>query len=190
MLDSLARTLEILITQFTLRRFLALVFLAGFIPLSIVAFDWYTGYLSLGRLERQVDLLERLTAHATPSETNGNAALVEVYERIVEDLRTVSQPRVGLNLDLTWSARLFGGGLLWFLFSLAFLPDAKKDPSKVSSVVGSVCLGVVFGLLAQLLPDSWATASGIAIYSVGNFFAIAMLALVMQSRKTARVQSK
>lgn len=183
MLDSLFRILEALVVQFSWRRFVAAAVLVGALLLLIFAFDWYTGYFTHSRIERSVGILDQLTRLNEQVKASGDPSLSDLHASLISQLAASSQPRGSFNIDLSGPARFFGGGVLWFLFSLVYVSDLRKDSSKVSSLVGVVFFGVVFGLLAQLLPDSWATLGGLAIYSVGNFFGLVALVFLIQNRK-------
>lgn len=191
MFDSFYKAFEAFVIEFSARRVVAVVLLALLALSGFGAFEWYTSYFRLSRLERSVALLERLSALDLGGKLAQDEALLAIRSEITTRLKeTVTRPGASSSVAIARSVALkFGAGVApWLLFLLAYLPSVRSDPSNWSGVGGALFVGIFFGLLALLIPDTWATWTGLILYSLGHFVLVVFVILAWQAREAARTR--
>ena len=186
MIDQLIKAFETLIVEFTWRRFavIAFLFVTGFA--ALVAFDWYTGFFSIGRLEKAEALMEKLVAVGPAVAASPDKGLQDVHNAIVAQLKVALASRQATFFSAVGLSKFGAGVALWLLFALALLPGAKRDPSNWNGVIGSLFIGVFFGSVGQFIPDSWARWPILVSFAIGNFLVTVVIILAWQARQNAR----
>ena len=184
---------ETLITQFSWRRTFIALFLVVIATSAILGAEWYTGYFQLGRLERATALLERLAVLDQKLEIRSSPALQATKDRLVSDLHLLVVPSaVGAKPvpSLANAQQFTAGALPWLLFSLFFVSDWRKGDELSSTIIGvTVLLGIIFGALAALMPNTWTSVPSLAALALGPVAIVVVLYLWRRVQKKGRAKA-
>jgi hypothetical protein len=191
MIESFYKAFEDFIVEFSGRRLagavlLALVGLDGFAVL-----DRYSLYFIMGRLERAMGLLERVSSLDAGGHLNGKTDLVALRPAIIDETRRLVEPgpTLGTFAASTLALWKFGAGVApWLFFTFAFLRNIGKDPSSWNGVLGALFVGMTFGFLGLFIPNGWATWAVLIGYTLGHFLFVVVGVLFWQARKKARLR--
>lgn len=158
MIEPVVAFFDKLIDQFTWRRFVFVALLCAFSGSALWAYEAYTQHFKLGRIEHQIELLEKFTTAKSKSATHSNPALRSIEDAIqaqlLETTRTSSS-----EYELLPSARKVIAAALArivFGFFIALIPSSytKTEPATASVVAGMTVFATPFIAAAVLLPTN------------------------------------
>lgn len=176
MLEPIVGFFDKLIDQFTWRR---LVFLAVVVAVSsggLWAFEAYTQSFKLGRIERQVALLEKLAIVSGHPDVRGSSELRALSDSLTKQLRETDITLPTSYELLPWAKKALAAAAAWFVFGLfiALIPNSytRTQPETASVVAGMTVVASPFVALATALPTvPWVNY---ALYPIGHIFLLGL----------------
>ena len=174
MFDSFFSFFEKLILDFSWTRLSFFVILIALVIASILVFEFYTGYFSIGRLEREVALLQELISISEAVNLTDEASRIEYAFMSVLD--TYNQRFTSSSLTIgsapQWLSKFAYSMFPWLCFIFAIFFSDKGGRS--SAVAGMLLVGVPISILGANLPDfsepwinKWLYPWGAAILCIG-----------------------
>lgn len=174
-MDSLIKKLFEIATGKKAKIFWA-VFLA-IIVLLLVLYPYIdANFLVFSRINKQIDILERVT-QLDLDKINNNSALYKEYNSIIEEISTIREKSVGTitTRQDTYNDKtikfISGGSLFWLVSLIILFSKNKKDNisalkkiySNMMSAILCVVLGYFFALIGKNIPtivNIWINAIG------------------------------
>ena len=167
------------------RKFMNLLIILTLIALGIFALESAMGLVTLGRLERQVNLLKELNA-ITETGLGNQQELETVFEDVVDQLENY-QP-VSIHSTLNTVARnnnvtfveILAGGFVWFLVSPAMLFN-KTVTGIATRFLGTfilISIGILFGFITASVVETSNDFISFILNLVAGLILIAIFALV------------
>jgi hypothetical protein len=177
MLEPIVGFFDKLIDQFTWRR---LVFLAVLVAVSsscLWLFEAYTQSFKLGRIERQVALLEKLASVSGRAEVTASTDLRALSDSLTKQLRQTDITLPTSYELLPWAKKALAAAAAWFAFGLfiALIPNTytRTRPETASVVAGMTVAASPFIAIATVLPtEPWINY---ALYPIGHIFLLSLL---------------
>ena len=191
MFDSVFRTVEKVITEFSWRRLFALTLLLAFASAAILFFEYSTAYFRLGRLSREVELLERLDQLAQAPGIQQSPQLERLRDELVSSLETLVGDEAAMTLAApslpSWLWRALASALPWGLLSLAFLSQMiRGDQEAAAAFVGVLFFAVLFGAIGAAIPTTFGPIVNYIAYPAGHFLLVVTLIMLWQKRQERR----
>lgn len=190
-MNSIIGIFEELLTNFTLKRLFALLFLIVFAYIVFVFYDAHTGSFELGRLQRATDLLEQLHTLQSRGISN-NLALAAIHSQVISELTTILEiptstaPAKPSNHFLL----KFGAtSLPWLILSLFLMYDTIKKGEQVgNSALGLFAIIIFFALIGGFIPTIKWPWFNLLVYPFLQFVILAIIAIPvgLKSFKKAR----
>ncbi len=145
-----------LFEQFSFSRLFSLIVLVVLIIMGLFVWDWTTGYLYYGSLDRKISILERLHELERTGITD-NPELKQLYEDSVEDLtRHKVHPISTIPSEMRSSEGFFkflsSGWLGWLMIIVGFSEKRKGKGDWKNTVVAGIFFGIMMGLVGYILP--------------------------------------
>jgi hypothetical protein len=137
MLDPIVGFFDKLIDQFTWRRLIFLAVTLIVLAMSLWAYESYTQSFKLTRLERQVNLLQKLGTVTSSPEIRSNPELQALSKAIAKQIKDtdITAP-VSYEL-LPWTKKALAAAVAWLIFGLfiALIPNnyTSTQPAQVPS---------------------------------------------------------
>ncbi|MFW2437794.1 MAG: hypothetical protein ACN4GR_00315 [Arenicellales bacterium] len=147
------------------------LFIVISLSLTIGAFEYYTGYFKIKRLQSEIVLVK--SANDLVTSPSSDKEIAKAEERLKKKIvRLVNQGSLASPLSPE-VVRFFAAFLPWLLFSLMFLSGLPAgDKSSVSGLLGAILFGVVFSSAGLLLPSTWPPIILYIGYPVAHFVII------------------
>jgi hypothetical protein len=170
MLEPIVGFFDKLIDQFTWRR---LVFLAVLIAVSsggLWVFEAYTQSFKLGRIERQIAILEKLALVSGRPDVRGSSELRALSDSLTKQLRETDITVPASYELLPWAKKALAASTAWLVFGLfvVLTPNSytRTRPETASVVAGMSVVASPFIALATALPTvPWVNY---ALYPIGH----------------------
>ncbi len=178
----IADAIEGLLTQFSWRRLMTLVVFLGIVAGTLAAFEHYTHYFHLARLQKATHLLSELSALENEATVGSDPELRELRDTIEADLVGLLAGTNGRASRAPWITRWLAGGTLWFLFSLIYLRDLREGKN-IGPFIACIAVGALLGTLGLLIPSSAGRYIHFLAYPVGNFAFVMGSIIIAQKRK-------
>lgn len=174
MLEPIIGFFDKLIDQFTWRRlvFLAVLLAAG--CSALWAYETYTQSFKLARIEKQVELLEKLGEVSAKASVKANPELQNLAQSLTAQLRS-TDITIPVNFELLpWAKKALATAAAWFAFGLfiMLIPNnyTRTKPEAVSVFAGMTVVASPFIALSTAMPtSSWLNY---AIYPIGHIFVL------------------
>jgi hypothetical protein len=192
MLEPIVAFFDKLIDQFTWRR---LVFLAAVLvvaSLSLWAFESYTQNFKLARIERQVELLEKLATVSANPAVRASPELAAISTSLTKQLQNTDITLPASYELLPWAKKALATSAAWLVFGLFILliPNTytRTKPETASVFAGMTVVASPFVALSTLLPtNAWLNY---AIYPIGHIFLFGILMLMVGRYMARKYASK
>ena len=160
MIEPVVAFFEKLIDQFTWRRFVFVALLCALSGSALWAYEAYTQHFKLGRIEHQIELLEKFTIARTTSATLSSPELRSIEQAIQAQLLETTRTSSSEYELLPWAKKVMAAALAWIVFGffIALIPSSytKTEPATASVVAGMTVFATPFVAAAVLLPtDPW-----------------------------------
>jgi hypothetical protein len=178
---ALEKLLE-LFSEFTWRRFFALVVVAFVVLLAFSLFERYTSSFRLGRLQRSAELIAKIQeielamTNASPELKNAYKALVSQATEAIET-KPLSLDFVPstlhFSLDILW--KFLAGAAMWTLLGLIVMARTKPGVNRYNLFVGSTTSATACGIVGIWVPPMWWPWFHIFIFPVIFLMAIFVL---------------
>jgi hypothetical protein len=194
--DNVFKILFGLFTEFTWRRFFALVSVVFVFFILFSLYERYTSSFRLGRLQKSAELIAKIQ-EIEIGITNSSPAVRQDYEALVAQASEAIRDKPlsldfipnTLRLRVDAISKFFAGGALWFLFAFIALvtPRSGNDTTAFRGFSSLIAFGVVTGLIGIFIPDFCWPWFHIFIYPLVVMFLMlmAIIPLVYFSRKIA-----
>lgn len=158
----------------------AKIFWAVFLTIIVLLLVLYpyidANFLVFSRINKQIDILERVT-QLDLDKINNNSALYKEYNSIIEEISTIREKSVGTitTRQDTYNDKtikfISGGSLFWLVSLIILFSKNKKDNisalkkiySNMMSAILCVVLGYFFALIGKNIPtivNIWINAIG------------------------------
>lgn len=156
------------------------MFLTVLIALSLTAlwaYEAYTQNFKLSRIERQIALLEKVSAPALAQGTQANPALRALSASLVRQLQE-TDVTLPTSLELpTWAKKSLAAAAAWLAFGLfvALIPNnyTVTQPASGSVVAGMTVVASPFIALAAAMPTNpWINY---VLYPIGHIVLLGAL---------------
>ena len=184
MLEPVLQTFEKLFLEFSWRRFFFVVIVLGLSVGVFAAFEWYTSYFKIARLEKTTELLTKLRDLQSDGQLAKQEDLQRIYLTISSQLEEASRPHVVDLSPKSSIAKFFGGSVLWLLFSIIYLTRMPKlEKNRVTGFVFALSFAIIFGVIGVYLPEVMWPWFHYVIYPILNFFMV--FSVVMMGRPSA-----
>lgn len=186
MRETIVDAFDKLVSDFSWRRLLSLVLLIAAIVVGVVAFDRYTGYFRLQRLQRGVELLAALDElGARPSIMSDSVRARIHYDLLKELEEAVRAPQLPSPLSPP-ILKAIAGAAPWLLLMSAFLIAGRLgSPGAATAAVGVLLFVVVFGAIGMLIPTFVNGWVNYLLYPLLNFI-VGLSIVLWYGRRTRR----
>jgi hypothetical protein len=186
MLEPIVQFFDKLIENFSWRRLSFVLVLLFLTLVSLWAYEGYTSSFRLGRIERQVALLERLAKVGAEPQVRAETTLKDIYTELqAQVLLTARSSEVEYEL-LPWGKKVLAATAAWLVFALLLLL-VPQPTGKGSVVLGVLLVAPPFIALAAALPTFEASWINYYIYPIGHLAAVVVAILWWQRRKQKRL---
>ena len=186
MLEPVVQFFDKLIENFSWRRLSFVLVLILLTLVSLWAYEGYTASFRLGRIERQVALLERLAKVGAQAQVRSDASLKDIYTELqVQLLRTARPSEVEYTL-LPWGKKVLSAGTAWLVFALLLLL-APQPTGRTNLLLGVLVIAPPFVALAAALPTFEASWINYYLYPIGHLVALVVAILWWQRQKHKRL---
>lgn len=170
-----------------LGRVLQLAFIATILIVAFGIWDSLTGDFTLRRTEKRIGLLADLYDLEQDGITNSQQLGV-LYEELAAELERYEPTLVSIPPEIAtpnlW--QFIGGFGLWVLIGVII--TLGRDPNKAVTLVAALIIGLIFGALGAVVPDTNETGTNIVLGFVAQFlFIAALLLLQRRSQKPSKV---
>jgi hypothetical protein len=176
MLEPVFQTLEKLFLDFTWRRLIQVLFTIILGLAIFVAFERYTSYFQLARLEKATQILERLHQIEADEKLSKEEELQAIHSKLAAELNvTVSTKEISISLDYRFY-KFLAGAAPWLLFSFIYVAGfRKRDKTRTVGVIAAIFCGIMFGAIGLLIPDLFWPWLNLIIYPIGHFILVMKL---------------
>ena len=135
-------------TDFSARKFIALLVIVGFGLVLFIGFESYTSHFTIARTTQEVDILDRLVklregGTLTPEEEG-------IRSRLLTRIGAPTAKPIGLP-KIYWSFNKLLWGMSPWLF-IGFLFLITPSTSKGSAFGGAFFMAIIFGSVASFIP--------------------------------------
>ena len=136
-----------------------------------IAFERYTSYFQLSRLEKATQILERLHQIEADEKLSKEEDLQSIHSKLVSELNlTISRREISFSLDYRFY-KFLAGAAPWIFLSLIYIFGfRKKDADRTVGALAALFFGAVFGAIGLLIPDLFWPWLNFVIYPIGHFF--------------------
>lgn len=174
MIEPVVAFFDKLIDQFTWRRFVFVAVLCALSASVLWAYEAYTQHFKLVRIERQVDLLEKLAAVKLKTGPLQSPELRSIEEAIQLQLLDTTRTSSAEYELLPWAKKAIAAALAWIVFGffVALIPNAYTltEPATASVVAGMTVFATPFIAASILLPTNpWINY---ILYPIGHIFLV------------------
>ena len=191
MLEPIVSFFDKLIENFTWRRLMFLLVVLVLAALCAWMYETYTQSLRLGRIERQITLVEKLAALEPNKAITTQPDLKRSYVALQRQLlSTMSEAQAEYEL-LPWAKKMLAAALAWTVFALflLFIPEsystAKNAPGAV--LFGMVSVAAPFIALAAAFPTLDPPWVNYTLYPIGHLVLLTLAIMLWQQRKQRKV---
>lgn len=188
MLEPVVTFFDKLIENFSWRRLSFVVALLFLTVVSLWAYESYTSALRLGKIERQVALLERLARVGTEAQIQAHAGLNDTYMELQLQLLRTARPVEGEYVLLPWGKKVIAAAAAWIVFALLLLLAPQPQGNKrTDTLFGVLVVSLPFVALAAALPTFDATWINYYLYPIGHIVVLVVAILWWQREKRKRL---
>lgn len=156
MLEPVVGFFDKLIDQFTWRRFLALAILLLAGAAGLVGYETYTQHFKLGRIERQVAVLERIAVVSARPEVASSPPAAAFAAKLQRELTSSSEFELSQYKFPDWARKVLAAAAVWSLMGLVLVLASTRYASSASdnySLVGGVAVvALPFIMAAPAMP--------------------------------------
>jgi hypothetical protein len=157
MFDGVISAIDKLLSEFSWKKLFTLLIVIAVVVLSLIAFDYFTKYFTLLRLEKEIALFQEVSANSTDSRlTDLHSSLIGKLSETIKSESTISG-LFGISGGIPlWFYLSFSMAAPWLLVALAFIPGIfKKEANSASAVVGLIIISIIFGIIGNFIPEFW-----------------------------------
>lgn len=190
MLEPVVTFFDKLVDQFTWRRLVFLAVLITIAASSIWGYEQYTQQFKLSRIEKQISLLEKLSAVANHESIRLNPNLKALQSKIEIQLKETTEVETAEYEIEPWAKKSLAAAAAWIIFGIciAFIPNYYRSTQTATTSVisGMLVFASPFIAAAAWLPTNpWLNY---AVYPIGHIFALvfAMMLFVFWIRRKVR----
>jgi hypothetical protein len=198
MIEQAFKVIERLLFEFSWRRFLSFVLVVLFVFGGFAAFEWYTSYFTISRIQRTATALRSLQEIEKGGLRSQSAEEQTRQQLLLELRRTLYQRHVAvtagpIELSLSWTAilKFVFGASPWVLVALSAVRAIRKREQNAWYGFGGILLTAgVFGLIGAALPTVGWPWVNLFVYPVGHFVLIIAAFIVLaykMGKRTERV---
>lgn len=192
MIEQIISFFDKLVDNFTWRRLVFGLVGLALIGISAWAYEAYTQAFFLGRIERQIVLVEKLAA------LDGNKALVsqpdlqKSYVALQGQLLSTASNTPGEYELLPWAKKMLAAALAWTVFTM-FLLLTPESYSAAKNAPGAILFGIIsvaapFVALAAAMPTFDPPWVNYTLYPVGHLVFIVVLMKLWQYGQRKRLE--
>ncbi len=188
MFEPLFQIFERLVSDFSWRRVLLLIIFFSVVTMCVIGLENYGGYVRLARIEKSVQLLEKLAALQNSKSIVADDKLQKVYDGLASDLSNFvnrDESKLGVNSTLL---RAIAGAMPWLLMCTAYISGFRKGDEKAThALLGCMIFAFVFGAIGAYIPEfrqQWINYVG---YPLGHFFIFVILVMMRERYKAKKM---
>lgn len=194
MIEPIISFFDKLVDNFTWRRLVLILVVLTFAGVSAWAYEAYTQTFRLGRIERQIVLVEKLAA------LDGNKALVsqpdlqKSYAALQRQLLSTASNIPEEYELLPWAKKMLAAALAWTVFTM-FLLLIPESYSTAKNAPGAILFGIIsvaapFVALAAAMPTLEPPWVNYTLYPVGHLVFIVVLMKLWQYKEQRKLLEK
>lgn len=150
-------------SEFTWKRFFALVVVIALMLISFSLFERYTSSFRLNRLQKSVELLikvQEIEKTATTGSPEIKRASKEIMKQTLEAIEVkplsldIFSSTFTFSIDHLW--KFIAGSLFWAIVALTRLPKIIRGEKRArASFFGILFLAIITGMFAMQIPGIW-----------------------------------
>lgn len=188
MLEPIFQSFEKLFTEFSWKRLFYIAILVTIAVGLFFAYERYTHYFQLARIERTTNILTQLYTLSADGKLEEHPELKRIHEQLTAELElSLSNPEINLPISRPL-LKFLAGAFLWVLISFIYLPDINKgDKGSKNAFIGLLISAVIFGGIGILIPNY--PLVNYVVYPVGHFVFFVALILIWGYKKRVRAKS-
>jgi len=173
---------EKLISDFSWRRLAFVMVFSGVILGGLWIYEGYTGAFRLGRIDREVALLERLTALADKDVIRKDQQLLGVFDGLKLKLAQSSNPSSPTVQIPDGIKKALAAAFVWLLLALT----VSASGFNLNTIAGLVLVATPFVILAAFIPTFDASWINYWLYPIGHVaLVVTTIFLWQRSRQKA-----
>jgi hypothetical protein len=181
MLDPIFAFFEKLISDFSWRRLAFVLLFCGAILGGLWMYEGYTGTFRLGRVDRELALLERLTALAEKDVVRKDQQLLVIFNGVKAKLADSSNPSSSTVQIPEGMKKALAAAFVWVLLALT----VSLSGFNLKAIAGMVVVATPFVILAAFIPSFEASWINYWLYPIGHVSVI-MVAILLWQRSRQR----
>lgn len=181
MLDPIVRYFERLVDDFSWGRLSVPVLILFLAVFAIWMYEAYTHSFELNKLDRQIELLERLGE--VKKSTEGSKELSSIYDNLAAELASVNDHK---SSDLLLSRQLtqaFAALTPWVLMAVLIMLFSRKG--SLQATAGMAVIAIPLSILGYWLPAFEQTWINYGLYPVGSFALVLVFIVWWQNARTS-----
>ena len=189
MLEPVVTFFDKLIENFSWRRLSFVLILLFLVLVSLGAYESYTSTLRLGKIERQIALLERLAKVGADAQVRSDTSLKDTYTELQVQLLRTARPVDGEYVLSPWGKKVMAAGAAWLVLALLLLlaPQPQGQANKrTDTLFGVLVVALPFVALAAALPTFEASWINYYLYPIGHLVILVVAILWWQREKQKR----
>lgn len=160
---------EDLLTNFSIKRLIALSVIIITAYSVFLIYDNYTGSFGIGRLQRATVLLDQLVQLKEKGAKEDND-LGPLYSQITSELskslRISSRDSFLSKVGRFW-VKFFAAGLPWYLIVFFIMRDSVRKGQKLSdAIIGGASIVLIFSLIGGAFPTAMWPVFNLVIYPI------------------------
>jgi hypothetical protein len=146
-MGTIIEKLLVFFSEFTWRRFFALLVVAALLFMAFSLFERYTSSFRLGRLQKSAELISKIQAIETTI-TNSSLELQRDYRALIAQATEAVEVKpisldvlpstLRFSMDDVW--KFLAGGVLWFIFALFTIPKSLRGDKESRRAFGGMML--------------------------------------------------
>jgi hypothetical protein len=162
-MDKIVEAFFAVFSEFTWRRFLALIILFGLLVLGFSLYERYTSTFRLSRLQRSAELLikvhemESAITNGSPELQHASHMLVDrsIHAVEIEPLSLDVLPtRLRFSTDYLW--KFLAGCAMWVALAISRVSKiVRGDKASRTSAFGLLLFSILAGLVGIAIPPIW-----------------------------------